>query len=245
MTNKHYIFVHNTELIEYFETSKKFHHLKNYQYVLLSNNHFGNVDGSVIVARNCDKNIEKYNNYLQFTGWYCLVANKIINTDYVTLMEYDVNIHRDLDNIIEQEVSKDNLPCYGYARLPKTNSFLNNDIFSCGLINYLKSININHNDIINDNLNNDWLVTSNITIRTDILNKLVKSDLFIGLLNYLQNDKYSGHFLERFTTVYLTLNKLQYRCIENDKGDILRHYAVDSHNTQGRHNEYLKYKELI
>ena len=42
----------------------------------------------------------------------------------------------------------------------------------------------------------------------------------------------SGHFLERFITVYLNIYKYEYSFIV----DQITHYAVDSHNTQNRNH---------
>jgi hypothetical protein len=238
MTHSYFIFIHDVDLIETLEERGTFKYLDNYQYVLLSKNEQTTNRQNVIIAKDCKQNIEDHKNYLQFTGWFCLVANKLIKTDYVTLMEYDVKIDRYINNSIINNINKD-LACYGYASLPKTNSFLNNDIFSNGLVSYLQSLNISIPDIINNTLNDKWIVTSNITIKTDVFTKLVKSDLCIGLLNYLKNNPFSGHFLERFTTVFLTLNNLNYSFIENS----ITHYAVDSHNTQNRNHVYQIFKK--
>ena len=246
MTHKYYIFVHNTELIEYLESVNKFTHLENYQYVLLSDNDFNTSDPKVIVSRDQPLHIESFNNYLQWTGWYSLVANNIIDTDYVTLLEYDVDVDINADKYISSAINTNDYDCLGYAELPKTNSFLNNDMFSSGLNSYLTDIGINPDDIIKDNNNTKWIVTSNITIKSSVIISLVKSNMFINFLNYMKNNKLSGHFLERFITVYLTLNNHTYNILKTPKDcDIIRHYAVDSHNTQGRHSEYLRYKEIL
>jgi len=245
-THRFYIFVHDIKIVEFLETKKKFASLKNYTYVLLTANEFDvSKFSNVIVAKNCKQHIEKFNNYLQFTGWFCLVANKLVDTDYVTLLEYDVNIEENALDIINQEITKDRLKCYSYARLPKTNSFLNNDIFSEGLVNFCKLHNIDPTAIISSKLNNDWIVTSNVTFNSKTFSSLVKSDLFIKFLNFLKNNKYSGHWLERFTTLFLTLNNIPYRCLEQEGKGIITHLAIDSHNTQGRHELYKQYQTLL
>ena len=246
MTHKYFIFVHNLELISYLEDTVKFSHLNNYQYVLLSTNEFNITDPKVIVAKDQPRNIESFNNYLQWTGWFCLIANNLIDTDYVTLIEYDVDVSMHADEYISAAMHAPEIDCYGYAELPKTNSFLNNDKFSSGLNSYLTSLNISPVSIIERTDNPMWIVTSNVTIKSDILKSLVKSDIFIGLLNYLKNTKLSGHFLERFTTVFLTLNNNTYKTLTSStESDIIKHHAIDSHNTQGRHSEYLRYREII
>jgi hypothetical protein len=246
ISHAYYIFVHNTELIDFLEKKKKFCHLKNYYYVLLSNNDFETIKYSnVIVAKKQKQNIEKFNNYLQFTGWFCLVANKLLNTDYVTLLEYDVDTDNNIDKIIDSEVLKDQLDCYGYAHLPKTNSFLNNDIFSSSLVEFCRQNNITPEQIIKDSLNPNWIVTSNITIKTKTFINLIKSDFFIAFLNFLKNNGYSGHSLERCLTVMLTLNKIPYRTIEIPGKSVIIHRAFDSHNTQGRHHLFENYQNLL
>jgi hypothetical protein len=239
MTNSYYIFVHDLEIINLLEQRGEFKHLINYQYVLLTKREFNTNQDNIIVSKNYKLNIEDYKNYLQFTGWYCLGANKIPKTDYITLLEYDVRVSDDLDTKINTTINDTKLDCYGYACLPKTNSFLNNDVFSNGLIDYLRAQNILAQDIINSNHNSQWIVTSNVTIKTDVFLKLVRSNLFINLLNYLSNTKMSGHFLERFITAFLILNKYSYGFIEN----CVTHYAVDSHDTQNRNFVYQKFKQ--
>lgn len=244
-THKFFIFVHNIELINFLEQKKKFTHLENYQYVLLSKHSNKINDPKIIVAEDCKQNIEQLKNYLQFTGWFCLAANKLFDTDYATLLEYDVDINPNINNIINTEVTKDQLDCYGYASLPKTNSFLNNDIFSSLLVDFLKSEGVNPSKIVQDNLEPNWIVTSNITIKTKTFLKLIRSDFFIRFLNFLQNNQYSGHSLERMLTVLLTLNKLPYRTIERDGKGVIVHHAFDSHNTQGRNHLYQNYQNIL
>lgn len=240
MTNTYYIFVHDIDIINLLEERGEFKHLPNYQYVLLTKKEFNINSDKIIVSKNYELNIEDFNNYLQFTGWYCLGANKIPTTDYITLLEYDVRVDDLLDTKINNIINGDNMyDCYGYAHLPKTNSFLNNDVFSNGLVDYLQSQQIDYNNIITNKLNPEWIVTSNITIKTNVFLKLVRSNLFVNFLNYLTNTKMSGHFLERFITVFLTLNNYNYGFID----DCVTHYAVDSHNTQNRNFVYQKFKQ--
>jgi hypothetical protein len=239
MTHSYYIFVHDPEIINLLEERKEFYNLKDYNYVLLSNKTFTNIPKGVIVSKDFELNIEANKNYLQFTGWYCLAANKIPKTDYITLLEYDVRVKDYTHEKILQAIDTEGLDCYGFAHLPKTSSFLNNDIFSNGLTEYLDSRNVAPHSIINDNLNTNWIVTSNITIKTEKFLKLVRSEFFINFLNYLNNNKMSGHFLERFITVYLTMMRWSYGFIEN----CITHYAADSHNTQHRNHVYQKFKK--
>jgi hypothetical protein len=238
MKNFYYIFVHDTEIIDILEQRQEFSALGNYQYVLLSNKTFSNTYTNTIVSKDYELNIEDNKHYLQFTGWYCLGANKIPKTEYVTLLEYDVRVKFNINEIINTAIDNTHLDCYGFSSLPKTNSFLNNDIFSTGLVEYMNYKNINPDTIINSDHNKDWIVTSNVTIKTDIFFKLVRSELFISFLNFLKNNKYSGHYLERFITVFLTQNKYSYGFIQ----DCVTHYAADSHNTQNRHYVYQKFK---
>lgn len=237
MTNFYYIFVHDPRIVDLLEQRQEFNCLKNYQYVLLSNNDFNVQNKNIIISKNYEYNIEKNKHYLQFTGWYCLGANKIPKTDYITLLEYDVRVKPNITTLIEETIKKTNLDCYGFAFLPKTNSFLNNDIFSNELINFLRTRNIDPQTIINSSSNKNWIVTSNVTIKTETFLKLVRSEMFINFLNFLKNHKMSGHYLERFITVFLTLNSNTYDFIQ----DCVVHYAADSHNTQNRNYVYQKF----
>ena len=84
MTHSYFIFIHDVDLIETLEERGTFKYLDNYQYVLLSKKEQTTNRQNVIIAKDCKQNIEDHKNYLQFTGWFCLVANKLIKTDYVT-----------------------------------------------------------------------------------------------------------------------------------------------------------------
>lgn len=238
MKNFYYIFVHDIDIIDILEQRQEFKVLGNYQYVLLSKKNFNVTRTNIIVSKDYELNIENNNNYLQFTGWYCLGANKIPKTDYITLLEYDVRVNSNINETIDAVINDTNLDCYGFSNLPKTNSFLNNDVFSAGLVDYMHHKNINPEHIISSDHNKDWIVTSNVTIKTDVFLKLVRSELFINFLNFLKNNKYSGHYLERFITVFLTQNKHSYGFIS----DCVTHYAADSHNTQNRNYVYQKFK---
>lgn len=222
-----YIVIHNIDLILFFEKQKKYEKLRNYKYLLVGNHEQNFTNDKIIQCNKLEDNIESCNNYLAYTAWY--IASKIDNNHrYVCLLEYDSELTDSFnyDEFLKQ-ISESDCGIFGFYSLPTTNSFLNNDIFSNRLISFLRERRIKELRVNNKK----WIVTNNVVFKRDELINLFNDDLMLDFFEYLKNDKMSGHFLERFLTVYCFYKNIRYDFIE---GDMLIHRALDSHNTQNR-----------
>ena len=90
-----FIFVHKQEIILEYKKINKFEYLPNLKFVLVGKNEFNLVENmdDVIICQKYDNNIEDYPKFTSFTGWYLLWKNNLIDTDYVNLFEYDINLN--------------------------------------------------------------------------------------------------------------------------------------------------------
>jgi len=222
-----YIVIHNIELINFFEREQKYLKLRDYKYLLVGNHEKDYSTEKIIQCNKLRDNIETFNNYLAYTGWYA-VSKLDHNYDYVCLFEYDSDITDSFSysSLVSQITEKKN-EIYGFNSLNINNSFLNNDVFSNKLIEFLKRKNIRE---VKTN-NNKWIVTNNAIFSSKSLRDMFVDELTVELLSYLDNDKMSGHFLERFLSVFCFLKQKEFGFID---GEMIKHRALDSHNTQNR-----------
>jgi len=167
---------------------------------------------------------------LAYTGWFATVANKLIPDDieYVCFLEYDTDLINVEDfNVMLKNVFIEDKEVYGMFNLPISNSFLDNSIFSKGLIDFLKA---NGYREIKPN-NEKWIVSNNAIFKKDALHKFFECPMTINLLNYLNVDRMAGHFLERYLSVYCFIKNVEFGFINPC---CFVHAALDSHNTQNR-----------
>lgn len=222
-----YIVVHDINIILLYEKQQKYSVLKNYKYLLVGNHKKNFSNEKIIQCDKLDDNIEYNANYLAYTAWY--VASKIDTChEYICLLEYDSDLTDkfNYDEFYEQ-ISNSNCSIFGFYNLPVSSSFLNNDIFSNKLISFLKTKGVRE---IKAN-NNKWIVTNNAVFKRQALVNLFEDKMTVELLDYLQNDKMSGHFLERYLSAFCFIRNIVFDFI---KDGMLVHNALDSHNTQNR-----------
>jgi hypothetical protein len=229
-----FIFCHNWEIIDFYEKNIFINKSPiNYKYVLLGEKHKAEdnkYDNKVIISCLLPINIESNKNYLQWCGWYSLVKNNLIEEyDYIYLFEYDVKLSDEFYNIFNN--MNPDYDVHGFFKLDKNRYYLSYDYFSDGLCDYLENNNINVNNLININQSN-WIQTSNIAIKPTILEKFINDVHFNNLLEENKNNRLIGHYLERFITVFLDINNINYSFNEN----ILKHLFFDSHQTQNSNN---------
>ncbi len=237
--NEIFICVHDQNIIIDYEKSFKFNILKNYRYIFLGDrpNDLIKNNPKVIIARNYKNNLEDYPYLTAYTGWYLLWKNNLIKTKYVTLLEYDVILHRSFEQIISK-FTYDNCELIGYIPLSVNNyHFINNpnwvlEFFTSFKTVYNQNIENTLKVLINKNPNLLWSSTSNTTFRIDIFNEFMK--WFHPVARLIKNSKTSGHAFERSVSFfYFTKNKKMLFT----KG-ILQHLQMDSHKTQGHNVDY-------
>ena len=232
--NQTFIFIHDQNIINQFEESGKLNNLKNYKYVFLGNNDTNLIESNpkVIIVRNLDKNIEQYPLFTSFTGWYALWKNNLINSEYVSLFEYDTI----LSNNIEQILSRffyENIEMVGYVPFPMNNyQFVDNpkwvefifpaikEVYNFDMYERIKSLVIKNPNLL-------WSSTTNTTFKKEIFFEFM--EWFEPLIDYLKDTRTCGHAHERaISFFYMYKNKKM--TLTNG---ILQHLQLDSHKTQG------------
>jgi hypothetical protein len=235
------IVVHSPQIIKKFEKDNKYNCLPSYIYVLVGKHDINYTSEKIIQCDILPDNIEHCNNYLAYTGWYAISKNIHLipeNVKYLFFLEYDTNIinDKDIDSVIKN-ILLENKDAYGTDCYPTTSCFLDNSIYNFLMVNFLIEQNIPGLPAKNKN----WMVTNNTVLKRDFLIELFNSNFTKKFLKFLDNHKLSGHSLERFLSVYCFLYKKQFGFISPN---CFKHHALDSHNTQGRHNDYERFKTL-
>jgi hypothetical protein len=227
-----FIFVHDQEIIIDFNTKNRFSDFESFKYVFLSNRPTDKIEHleNVIIVKNLDINIEQYPKFTSFTGWYALVKNKLINSEYVNLFEYDVNYVPEFIDINNQLV-KNGFDFIGYFPMLITDPvYVTQKQYTDVLIKSIKNkTNVNIYDIINKILSKNklslWSSSSNSTWRVSELIKYV--DWFSQFIDDIKDNQFCGHMHERSLSFYYFINELM---VYNTK-NLMTHFQLNTHGT--------------
>ncbi len=242
-----YITVHDQNIIVDYEDSNKFSKLKNnYKYVFVGNRSIDKLIGmnNVIIARNLNSNIESYNYLVDFTAWFAIVNNGIINSEFVSLIQYDTSIS---DNFFTDTIEKMNQNPHsilGYApHLMKDRNFIKDNMGFRPLRASIKKIyNVDIIELIkSDNWKKDkyWPSTNNICLRNDILSDFVS--WFTPVAIEIGNIIPAGHAFERAIKFYCLIKNIDNVYAPN----ILEHFQLNSHETQNFNRSLSDYSNLL
>jgi hypothetical protein len=239
-----FIFVHDQNIILDFERVEKFKNINNLKYVFVSNNPSDKIKDmkNVIIAKDYDNNIEKYNRtLLAYTGWHLIWKNKLSTADYINLFEYDIilspNFQEELNKTIETVPD-----VVGYLPLISNSElFLKMEHYAGPLVrSIVKNYNINPIEII-DNLSPRIIsVTFNHTLKKETFENFMK--WMEPIVEDIKEEKMAGHFPERALPFYYTINNYKLEML-----DVLKHFQMDTHDTQGKTKAYFEsnYNNLI
>lgn len=235
MTIQTFIFIHDQDILLDYLRVNKFKNLKDLKFVYLGNGDVSKIEKleNVIISRNLTHNIEQYPKFTSFTGWYSLWKNNLINSDYVNLFEYDVNIVSNFSEIQEESILRQSPEFIGYIPYPVNSyDYIQNINWVKDIIPAIKeiySIDIYEviKNLLSQNLNSMWSSTSNSTFKTKIFFEYMK--WFEPIIDFLKNSNTCGHSHERsISFFYFTQNK-KVKLIPR----IMSHLQLDSHKTQG------------
>jgi hypothetical protein len=227
-----FIFAHNQDIILNFKKINKFSELPNLKYVLVGQNSYNLVENidDVIIAQKFENNIEEYPKFTSFTGWYLLWKNNLINTDYVNLFEYDINIKPNINSLFTK-IQKSNFDFVGYLpmRLQEP-CYLIDKVWTESMIlsiqkNYLVNMNDFFKNHISKNPNGHWSSTSNSTFSFESFNNYMS--WFEKIFEDLKTFEYPGHAHERSISFFYFLNNLKVAIFPN----FIEHFQLNSHNT--------------
>jgi len=235
-----FIVIHNISIIDVFERSGKYSKLPNYTYLLVGNTDKDYSSDKIIQCNKLTNNIEQKNNFLAYTGWYALVNNAELLGDYefTCLLEYDTDVEEyfNLDDILLR-LNNTDVSVWGITGMETHSGIFEKSHFTTGLFTYFKEKNIKE---ITTN-NKMWMTTNNMFFRTDFLRDYITDKFTTDFFNHIDNDKMSGHFLERFLSIYCYYRNVKFNILDNSG---LIHRGYDSHSTQNIYHSDRGYKQF-
>lgn len=243
-----YITVHDQERLLDFENSKSVKHLSSYKYVFVGNGDISKVChmNNIIVARQLPFNIEdeEYKLLVSFTAWYALVMNNLINSKYVALIHYDVKLKEDFEsNTIKYLETNENqllgyVPFSMHSLLFLKTTALSHPLFIAMQKNYNVDIHSLVEEYIEKTGDITWPSADQIAVSTPILCKFVS--WFTPLIDELKIFRECGHSFERSIKIFCILNNMPNIYLPN----VLKHYQLDSHNTQYIKKRYISLRNI-
>lgn len=230
-----FITVHDQNIILNAEKNKKYKNLTKYRYLFVGKGDISLLkdNKNVIIGREIEKNIEDLNYFCDFTAWFFLVKNKLINTKFISLIQYDTDIRDDFESLTLKKLSSNENIIFGYVPYSIDSfDFLGNRDFKDLLCNSVKKIyEIDILDLIkkyrNDNEDDTlWPSSNNLAMSRINLERLIS--WCEPIILDMGNQKYSGHAIERSVKIFSIIHNIKNEYIL----DVLIHHQLDSHNTQ-------------
>lgn len=227
-----YIFAHDQNIILDYIKNNKFNHLDSLYYVFVGNRPSDKISSmsNVIIANKLPLNIEHIPKLVSFTGWYALIENNLIDSEYVNLFEYDVNLSQNFPDKNKSLIDKDP-DAIGYFNFPSQHPlFIQDQTYSGPLIKDIKNkTNIDMFELVNKYLSKNpnllWQTTSNSTWKTKILKNYVEwAKQFIDILSKFE---FAGHAIERSISFFYYINKLNVSLTSG----LMEHLQLNSHKT--------------
>ena len=235
-----FIVVHNINIIDVFEKVGKYNKLLNYTYLLVGDVAEDCSSDKIIQCNKLTNNIEHKNNFLAYTGWYALVNNTELlgNYEFTCLLEYDTDVEEyfNEDDILLR-LNNTDINVWGITGMETHSGIFEKSHFTTGLFTYFKEKNIKEL-ITNHKM---WMTTNNMFFRTPFLKDYITDKFTTDFFNHIGNDKMSGHFLERFLSIYCFYRNIKFSIL--DKSGLI-HRRYDSHSTQNIHSSNRGYKQF-
>jgi hypothetical protein len=229
-----FITVHNQDIVLKNEEFQKYSNLTKYRYVFVGNNDTSKITNlnNVIFAKNYEDNIEHLHYFLDFTSWYLIIKNNLIETDLVSLIQYDTDITPSFESETIKNLNSDLNLIVGYVPY----SILSCDFLDCCngtelLSNSLMNVyNLKVYDVVNEYVvktsDTLWPSSNNIATTKSTLEKFI--NWFEPIVYDMGNFKYSSHAFERAIKIFSIVNNIDNSYVN----DVLIHYQLDSHKTQ-------------
>jgi hypothetical protein len=230
-----FIVAHDPLIIEQLEAAQHFSTLPNYRYILVgSSDRYASSDfrppAKCIVAQLLPCNIEEHKNLLTYTAWYAIAKNRLANTKFVSILEYDVDVDRDFHARTIQALQEGHRIA-GYVPFTLTHPqyLYATTWFSDSL---QQVYDIDAEALVDRHLSGGgadlWTATTNLSMRLDDLEDFV--DWFLPLSRIFRHDPVGAHVHERTVPIYCMI-----RGIENFYlRELLQHYQRLSHSARVR-----------
>jgi hypothetical protein len=218
-----YIFCHDQNFILNSIENTRYDCLGKHYFVFLGFNEVDKIEGleNVIISRNLSDNIENNKHCLQYCGWYSIFKNTSLNSDYIRLIDYDVDILTP-NNQTSYDIKSSmgfNFNFYfntGFPEHHKFNDYIKNKLG----FNLQFLIEKHYNKFIQDK----WFSIGDVLIKTETFRNFMEWFYPVYLDN--NDSNYFAHHFERYLTVYCLLNDIQYEVKENET----IHRQLKSHN---------------
>jgi len=234
-----FIIVHDQDIILEFENNNKYGNIDNLKYLFVGNRPVDRINllPNVIICRNLEHNLEQYPNINAFTAWYALWKNNLITKKYINLFEYDTVISDRFFKVVSK-YAENGFDVLRFKPLNATNyHFIDNPLWNKEILssitkNYRVDLYSQIKKMIELNPNMIWTTTSNSTFRTAIFNRYMS--WFMPLLPDILISENAGHAHERSITFFSYMNNKPIIPTNN----LLEHYQLDSHKTQGHEVDF-------
>lgn len=268
-----FVMIHDQDLLLELIANGKYKNLENPKFIFVGNRNCDKIRErkDVVIARELRHNIEEYNNFTAFTGWYAIWKNKLSPRGNVLLLEYDVDIEPTF-RPYNRFFTKNNHGFVGYIPFSMHNNFFiesvehNRGIFEVISKLWKTDVYSVFKLMIDNHPQKDTLVwpsTSNCYMRRDVFNKWM--EYFEATIPYMKEDPMAGHGYERAISYFLLLmnsphmkpnpnvNKETFEMIKKVQTannfissvvylvDVIKHHQLDSHQTQGHETDVIKF----
>lgn len=218
-----YIFCHDQDFVIKSIQNKRYSTVGDHFYVFMGAGDVSKIstEKNVIISRNLEKNIEEHKNCLQFCGWKALYDNKLIATDYVRLLDYDVDIIG-LKDDMKTEIKSymgfkfDFYFTFGFGESNKFNKEIY-ETFGSSIDEMIKTYKTKHNQT-------NWSSVGGLLMTKNIFENFMK--WFEPIYELKKTEHYFSHHFERYFTIFLLLNDVEYEVVHNEAV----HRQLKSHN---------------
>lgn len=229
------ITVHDQQIVLDFEQHKKYRNVPKYTYAFVGRGDCDKIRhlSNVVIVRELQDNIEQYKNLVDFTAWYAFVRNKLIQSEFVALLQYDTAISPSFYKQTLAYLTKEPTKMLGYQKWPILDAnFIENNIGAAPLADALRAtygVDLYHLVARHVEAKGDigWPSSNNLAMSTKLLSEYV--DWFSPMIQLLGPNLYSGHSFERSLKIFCILKN-----VENIYApQLAHHYQLNSHGTQG------------
>lgn len=241
--------------IDYFVIGhdEKYNTSLSHKFLLVGSNTSRTRSSNTIVCKNLPFNLENYPYLCSFTAWYAVSVNKLYESNYISLLEYDTLPSNIFYKNNQQIICNNNSCVIGYSQ-----TLTNHYVFTKStpwLELSLKSVyNIDLMEFIEKYSNQFplWITTTNITMSVDVLNSFC--NWFEPMTKLFRLHKLGSYVHERAFFIFCILNNIpifylpdtifhSQKCshgindiygsfLKSKSSKILYHYMIDEYNEQ-------------
>jgi len=220
--SKTFVLCHTQDFVINSIKENKYSGFENHYFVFMGMSQTDKIEGieNVIICKNLTENIEEQKNCLQYCGWYALYYNGLIDTDYVRIIDYDIDIVM-FNNKTDYKVKSGVGFNYDFYFL---NGFGNQNKFISTINEYIGG------DI--NTLINDYSIKFNQYRWFSSIDVLINKQTFFDFMDWFKpiyeknkNEHYFGMFFERYLNIFLIVKNIDYTITENE----IIHKQLKSH----------------